>query len=64
MLQLSGLGAPEAGMLIDSVVTGPTDPVVRDRIIAETRGNPLALLELPRPWTTAELAEGMFVSER
>jgi DNA-binding CsgD family transcriptional regulator len=57
--QLSGVGAAEAGVLFDSVVTGPTDPVVRDRIIAETRGNPLALLELPRAWTTAELVEGM-----
>jgi hypothetical protein len=46
-------------VLFDSVVSGPTDPVVRDRIIAETRGNPLALLELPRAWTTAELVEGM-----
>ena len=59
VLQVSGLGAAEAGVLFDSVVTGPMDPVVRDRIIAETRGNPLALLELPRAWTTAELVEGM-----
>ena len=31
---------------------------VRDRIIAETRGNPLALLELPRGFTATELAGG------
>jgi hypothetical protein len=31
---------------------------VRDRIVAETRGNPLALLELPRGRTPAELAGG------
>ena len=31
---------------------------VRDRIVAETRGNPLALLELPRRRTLAELAGG------
>ena len=58
-LQLAGLSAEDAGTLFDSVVTGPTDPAVRDRIIAETRGNPLALLELPRAWTTAEAVEGL-----
>jgi hypothetical protein len=31
---------------------------VRDRIVAETRGNPLALLELPRHMAAAELAGG------
>jgi len=58
-LRLDGLSAEDAGKLFDSVVTGPTDSAVRDRIIAETRGNPLALLELPRAWTTAELVEGL-----
>ena len=37
---------------------GPLDERVRDRIVAETRGNPLALLELPRGLTPAELAAG------
>jgi DNA-binding CsgD family transcriptional regulator len=58
-LQLAGLTTEDAGTLFDSVVTGPTDPAVRARIIAETRGNPLALLELPRAWTTAEAVEGL-----
>jgi DNA-binding CsgD family transcriptional regulator len=62
-LHLAGLSAEDAGTLFDSVVTGPTDPAVRDRIIAETRGNPLALLELPRAWTTAEAVEGLPESE-
>src|SRR5579859_7421498 len=57
-LALDGLGEPDAGRLLDSVVKWPMDPRVRDRIIAETRGNPLALLDLPRAWTTAELADG------
>jgi DNA-binding CsgD family transcriptional regulator len=57
-LTVGGLGAVDAGRLLDSVVKGPLDPRVRDRIVAETRGNPLALLELPRAWTTAELADG------
>ena len=39
-------------------VAGPLDERVRDRIVAETRGNPLALLELPRGLTPAELAGG------
>ena len=58
-LRLSGLNTEDAGRLFDLVVSGPTDPVVRDRIISETRGNPLALLELPRASTTAELVEGL-----
>jgi hypothetical protein len=40
------------------VLTGPLDARVRDRLVAETRGNPLALLELPRGLTPAELAGG------
>jgi DNA-binding CsgD family transcriptional regulator len=63
-IRLGGLSAVDAGQLLDSVVTGPTDPPVRDRIIAETRGNPLALLELPRAWTAAELVEGLAESAR
>ena len=59
-----GLSHKHACALFDSVVAGPTDPAVRDRIIAETRGNPLALLELPRAWTTAELVEGLAESAR
>ena len=41
-----------------TVVPGRLDAAVRDRIIAETRGNPLALLELPRGMSVAELAGG------
>src|SRR5882757_7817796 len=55
---VGGLREADAGRLLDSVIKGPMDPRVRDRIIAETRGNPLALLELPRAWTTAELVDG------
>jgi DNA-binding CsgD family transcriptional regulator len=58
-IRLAGLSTEAAGRLLDSVVTGPMDAPVRDRIIAETRGNPLALLELPRAWTAAELVEGL-----
>src|SRR5271155_2683118 len=47
-LAVGGLGEGDARELLGSVVRGPLDERVRDRIVAETRGNPLALLELPR----------------
>src|ERR1700736_943865 len=59
-LVLEGLGEGDARAWLDSALPGPLDPAVRDRIVAETRGNPLALLELPRGLTPAELAGGFF----
>src|SRR5260370_38936924 len=47
-LVVEGLGEVDARMLLDSVLTGPLDARVRDQIVAETGGNPLALLELIR----------------
>ena len=47
-LPVGSLGAGDARELLGSVLRGPLDERVRDRIVAETRGNPLALLELPR----------------
>jgi DNA-binding CsgD family transcriptional regulator len=57
-LRVAGLPDAEARALLDSVLPGPVDAQVRDRIVAETRGNPLALIELPRGLTPAELAFG------
>ena len=57
-LVVRGLADGDARALLDSVIVGPVDERVRDRIVAETRGNPLALLELPRGLTPAELAGG------
>jgi DNA-binding CsgD family transcriptional regulator len=57
-LPVGGLRDDDAQELLRSVITGPLDERVRDRIIAETRGCPLALLELPRGVTPAELAGG------
>ncbi|TCM50622.1 LuxR family transcriptional regulator [Kribbella sp. VKM Ac-2568] len=57
-LEVRGLDDADARALLDSVLPGPVDPRVRDRIVAETRGNPLALLELPRAWSVTELADG------
>jgi DNA-binding CsgD family transcriptional regulator len=57
-LLLLGLGARDAATLLESAVHGALDPRVRDRIVAESHGNPLALLELSRGQSTAELAFG------
>jgi DNA-binding CsgD family transcriptional regulator/tetratricopeptide (TPR) repeat protein len=57
-LVLDGLGDADARALLVSVVGWPLDERVRDRIVAETHGNPLALLELPRGLTPAQLAGG------
>ena len=57
-LPVGGLGDGDARELLGSVVGGPLDERVRERIIAEARGNPLALLELPQGVTPAELAGG------
>ena len=49
---------PETRTLLRSVILGPLDERVASGIVAETRGNPLALLELPRGLTPRELAGG------
>jgi DNA-binding CsgD family transcriptional regulator len=62
-LAVGGLDDGDAHELLASVLTGPLDERVRDRIVAETRGNPLALLELPRRLTPAEFAGGFWMSD-
>ena len=57
-LLLRGLGEEDARTLLMGAVPGRLDDRVRDRIVAETRGNPLALLDLPRSMSAAELAGG------
>jgi hypothetical protein len=57
-LAVAGLPEADARALLDSALAGPVDARVRDLIVAETRGNPLALLELPRGLSPAELAGG------
>jgi hypothetical protein len=57
-LAVTGLSDADARALLESVVPGRLDERVRDRIVAETRGNPLALAELTRGLTAAELAGG------
>jgi len=57
-LVIEGLPGADARALLGTVIRGPLDARVRDRIVAETRGNPLALLELPRGASAADLAGG------
>ena len=57
-LTVAGLAQADARVLLASALAGPLDPRVRDLIVAETGGNPLALLELPRGLTPAQLAGG------
>jgi DNA-binding CsgD family transcriptional regulator len=57
-LILHGLANPDARALLDNAIPGLVDERVRDRIVAETRGNPLALIELPRGLTPEQLAGG------
>jgi hypothetical protein len=55
---LQGLPDDDARALLASVLHGPLDERVRERIVAETQGNPLALIELPRGLTPTQLAGG------
>jgi DNA-binding CsgD family transcriptional regulator len=57
-LEVTGLVDSDARALLETALAGPLDERVRDLIVAETRGNPLALLELPRGVSPAELAGG------
>jgi len=57
-LEVRGLPDQDARALLGSVVGFPLDEQVREQIVAETAGNPLALLELPRGLSPAQLAGG------
>jgi DNA-binding CsgD family transcriptional regulator len=57
-LRIEPLGHRDARTLLESVLPARLDEHVLDRIVLETHGNPLALLELPRGLTPAQLAGG------
>src|SRR4051794_4819251 len=57
-LAVAGIDDHDARRLLDTTIPGPLDGRVRDRILAEAGGNPLALLELPRGLTPATVAGG------
>ena len=58
VMAVEGLSDADARALLDSATPGRLDERVRNRIIAESNGNPLALLELPKGLTAADLAGG------
>lgn len=62
-LPVTGLPDDDARALWISAHRGPVDEPVLERVLAETRGNPLAVLELPRVFTPMELASGFGLSE-
>lgn len=62
-LVVEGLPAADARLLLDAMIQGPLDEGVKSRILDEARGNPLALMELPRGLTPAELAGGFGIPD-
>jgi DNA-binding CsgD family transcriptional regulator len=62
-INVGPLGRRDARALLESVLPARVDERVLERIVAETRGNPLALLELPRGMTPAQLAGGFGLPE-
>jgi DNA-binding CsgD family transcriptional regulator len=62
-LSVVGLGESDARAILLRNVHGPLDAAVCDRIVAESHGNPLALLELPRTWNAPDLAGGFGLLE-
>ncbi|MEU4659703.1 AAA family ATPase [Streptomyces sp. NPDC023723] len=58
-LTVDGLGTADARALLSTAADGPMDERIRDRVLAEARGNPLALLELPHGRLDAEPADGL-----
>ena len=63
-LRLHGLADSDARALLLDHVHWPLDPAVCDQLVIESRGNPLALLELPRSWTSTSLAGGFGLPDR
>jgi DNA-binding CsgD family transcriptional regulator len=57
-LHIKPLGRRDARALLESALPAPLDESVLERIVAETQGNPLALLELARGWSPTQLAGG------
>jgi DNA-binding CsgD family transcriptional regulator len=62
-LVVRGLRDGDARQLLSSVIKWPLDERVREQIVAETQGNPLALIELPRGLSPSQLAGGFGIPE-
>jgi hypothetical protein len=63
-MSIRPLGISDARALLLDNVLGPLDAAVSDQIVAESHGNPLALLELPRTWSAVDLAGGFGMPKR
>ena len=63
-LVLRGLGDADARALLAAAIPGQMDGRVLDRLVAETRGNPLALLELPRGLTVRRAGRRLRAAQR
>ena len=63
-MRLRGLGDRDARRLLSVAIAGRMDERIRDRVLDEARGNPLALLELPQSLTMADLGTATAVSAR
>src|SRR6202034_3327091 len=59
VLEVAGLADSDARALLASAAGFALDQCILNRVVAETRGNPLALLELPRGLTATQLAGGL-----
>lgn len=57
-LVVGGLSEHDAKALLDAALTAPLDPDIRDQLVGEARGNPLALLDLARGASPAAMAGG------
>jgi DNA-binding CsgD family transcriptional regulator len=62
-MSIRGLPDSDARVLLSSVLLAPLDQSIVERIVSEARGNPLALVELPRAFTPAQLAGGFGTDE-
>ncbi|GAA1518909.1 AAA family ATPase [Kribbella lupini] len=58
-LEVTGLREADAHTLLNSLTHARLDQRIRDQIVAETNGNPLALIELPRGLTPTQMAGGL-----
>jgi DNA-binding CsgD family transcriptional regulator len=63
-LSIDGLGDSDARALLLENVHGPLDAAICEQIVAESHGNPLALVELPRTWNAADIAGGFGLPDR
>jgi hypothetical protein len=62
-LAVPGLSDADARSLLAATLRMPLDPQVRDRVVAEAHGNPLALLQVPHALSAADLAGGFWLPE-